>query len=201
MPIREISQGSDDTQQKIVEEYADVFNGLGMFAGEYEVQIDDSVTLVQEPPRKIPFAKMDELKAALDQMEANGVIMKETEHTDWVSNLVITEKKDGNITVCLDPRSLNKAIKRNPFPSPTLEQIQAKLHGKTVFSILDQSSEYWQIKLSEESSKLCTFNTLGEECDSFACLLDCDVLVMPYSDITTRHSETLSAQAAQRTTC
>ena len=110
MPIREILQESDDTQQKIMEEYADVFNGLGMFAGEYEVQLNDSVTPVQEPPRKIPFANMDKLKAAQDQMEANGVIMKETEHTDWVSNLVIMEKKDSNIRVCLDPRSLNKAI-------------------------------------------------------------------------------------------
>lgn len=31
--------------------------------------------------------------------------------------------------------------------------------GKSIFSILDEKDGYWQIKLDEPSSKLCTFNT------------------------------------------
>ena len=30
---------------------------------------------------------------------------------DWVNGLVVVEKPNGKLRVCLDPRSLNKAIK------------------------------------------------------------------------------------------
>ena len=154
-----VAFGNDDPAGKIMEEYSDVFSGLGEFTGEYDIQIDESVRPVQQPPRKFPYVKLDKLKDALQEMERQGVIAKVTEPTDWVSNLVITEKKDGRLRICLDPQALNKAILRDPFPCPTLEQIQTCLSGKKVFSVLDQSSAFWQIRLNERSSKLCTFNT------------------------------------------
>ena len=42
---------------------------------------------------------------------------------------------------------------------PTREEIMAQIAGAKWFSKLDASSGFWQIKLDEESSKLCTFNT------------------------------------------
>ena len=41
----------------------------------------------------------------------------------------------------------------------TIEEIVAEIPGAKVFSTLDAKSRFWQIKLSEESSKLCTFNS------------------------------------------
>ena len=40
-------------------------------------------------------------------------IVSVIEPTDWVSFLVVIEKPNGNLQVCLDPRNLNKAIKRS----------------------------------------------------------------------------------------
>ena len=45
-------------------------------------------------------------------MEKMDVITKMDEPTDWVSSLVIVVKKNGDLRICLDPRDLNKAIKR-----------------------------------------------------------------------------------------
>jgi hypothetical protein len=73
---------------------------------------------------------------------------------------VIVEKPNGQIRLCLDPRDLNKAIKRHHHPLPTVDEILAKLGGAKMFSKLDASSGYWQIKVDDESSKLLTFNTL-----------------------------------------
>ena len=72
---------------------------------------------------------------------------------------MIVEKPNGQIRLCLDPRDLNKAIKRHHHPMPIVDEILAKLGGAKMFSKLDASSGYWQIKVDDESSKLLTFNT------------------------------------------
>lgn len=92
-------------------------------------------------------------------MEKLGVIAKTEEPTDWVSSLHIIEKKNGQLRICLDPRDLNKAIKRENFKLPTREEIMSQFAGAKWFSKLDASSWFWQMKLDEVSSRLCIFNT------------------------------------------
>ena len=91
-------------------------------------------------------------------MENTGVIDKATTSTDWVNSLVIVEKENGKLRICLDPRDLNAAIKRPHYPMPTLEDALAKLTSAKYFSKLDASSGYWQLKLDDKSSYLTTFN-------------------------------------------
>ena len=38
------------------EEYQDVFKGIGLFPGEYHIKIDETVSPVVNPPRRIPQA-------------------------------------------------------------------------------------------------------------------------------------------------
>jgi hypothetical protein len=40
-----------------------------------------------------------------------GVIAKQDEPTDWVSSMVVV-RKPGKLRICLDPKDLNRAIKR-----------------------------------------------------------------------------------------
>ena len=49
--------------------------------------------------------------------------------TDWVSILVITEKKNKELRLCLDPKDLNKSIKRSHYPLPTFETNCTRLEG------------------------------------------------------------------------
>ena len=86
------------------------------------------------------------------------MIKKQEEPTDWVNSMVIVETPK-KLRICLDPRDLNKAIKREHFPMKTIEEVVQNMPGAKVFSKLDATSGYWQLKLDEESSKLCTFNT------------------------------------------
>lgn len=88
-----------------------------------------------------------------------GVISPVTEPTEWVNSLVITEKKNGTLRVCLDPCDLNKAIKWQHYSIPTPEDVCSNLAGKSIFTILNEIDGYWEIKLDEPSSKLCTFNS------------------------------------------
>lgn len=45
------------------------------------------------------------------------------------------------------------------YPMQTIEEVVAEMPGATVFSVLYATSGYWQVKLDEASSKLCTFNS------------------------------------------
>ena len=92
-------------------------------------------------------------------MEETGIIATVTEPTDWVNSLVVVENPNGKLRICLDPKDLNAAIKRPHYPMPTLEDALSKMTGAKFFSKLDARSEYWQLKLSPESSYLTTFNT------------------------------------------
>ena len=85
--------------------------------------------------------------------------MKEGRPTEWVNNLVYQKKPNGKLRICLDPKDLNKAIKRKHHITPTLEEIMPQLNGAKYFSTLDAKRGYWNVTLDEESSFLTTFNS------------------------------------------
>ena len=62
------------------------------------------------------------MKGKLDKMERQSVIKKIDQPTDWIHNLVIVKKKDKCLRLCLDPRELSVAIKREHFQLPTLDE-------------------------------------------------------------------------------
>ena len=70
-----------------------------------------------------------------------------------------SEKPNGSLRLCLDPKDLNKAIKREHYQMPTTESILLKLAGAKLFTKLDALNAYWQIPVDEESSRLLTFNS------------------------------------------
>jgi len=70
---------------------------------------------VINPPRQIPHSLKSRLQQSLEKNIWLGVLKKIDQSTDWVSNLVIVEKKDGSLGLCLDPKDLNKAIKREHY--------------------------------------------------------------------------------------
>ncbi|KAK3760285.1 hypothetical protein RRG08_037345 [Elysia crispata] len=92
-------------------------------------------------------------------MEKQGVIAKVDKPTPWVNQVVICPKKNGELRVCLDPRELNKALKREHYVMPILDDVLHKLSHSTVFTKLDLKSGYWHVTLDEESSYLTTFQT------------------------------------------
>ncbi|GFO05437.1 Pol polyprotein [Plakobranchus ocellatus] len=153
------------TKQDLQEQFPDLFEGVGSYNAQYHIHLKEEAVPVIQPPRRVPPAIMPELKKKLKEMEENGIIEVVDEPTEWVHNLVIAQKPDGSLRLCLDPKALNKNIKREIFEIPTFEQIVPQLGGKKVFITLDQKDAYWQVELDKASSRLCTFNTpFGRYC-------------------------------------
>ena len=117
----------------------------------------------------------DALKGTLDDLVQQDIIAPVQQPTPWVSSMVVVPKKDGKLRICLDPRDLNKAIRREHYPLPTIEDIATCLHGAKVFTVLDVHKGFWHVELEEDSFFLTTFNTLlgdtgGRECPSVSAL-------------------------------
>ena len=75
-------------------------------------------------------------------MEKQGIITPVTEATEWVSSLVVIDKNN-KVRICLDPRDLNRAIKRPHYPLPVIEDLMAELSEAKVFSVLDAKDGFW----------------------------------------------------------
>ena len=115
---------------QVVSQFKDVFEGEGMLMGKLHLQVDQCVPPVQLPARKPPVALKEKYQEA-----------------------------HGEIHLCLDLRSLNKALKRNHYPMPVINDLLPKLCEARVFSVVDVKHSFWHVQLDDESSKLTTLAT------------------------------------------
>ncbi|GBM17919.1 hypothetical protein AVEN_111073-1 [Araneus ventricosus] len=106
------------------------------------------------------FSLRPKLEEKFKKLENEGIIAKVDNPQGWVSNLVLIEKTDGSIRLSLDPKDLNKVIKRDYVLIPKIEELVPKLTDKKVFSVLDLKDGFFQIELDDKSSDLCTFSSL-----------------------------------------
>ena len=140
---RSIKGHSDKALKKKIEEmYPETFNGLGKLTEEHHIHIKENATPVIHFPRKMPVALQDRLKKESGTMERNGVIKRIVEATDLVNSWVLVEKPDGSLGICLEPKDLNKVIKREHYQLPTFDKIACKLTGATRFTELGANKGY-----------------------------------------------------------
>ena len=114
----------------ILTEYADVFEGLGCLADPYHIEIDPAAKPVIHPPRKVPVTLREPLRKELARVVEEKILVPVSEATDWVSSMV-TVVKPNKLRICIDPKDLNRAIKR-PHPLPTIEEVATSLSKKRV---------------------------------------------------------------------
>lgn len=88
-----------------------------------------------------------------------GVLAQVEEPTPWVSSLAVATKKSGALRICIDPKHLNAALKREAYQLPILDDMLPELAQAKVFSTVDLKAGYWHCILDEESSLLTTFST------------------------------------------
>ena len=143
---------------QVIKDANDVFEGIGKLKGyQYQIGIDDKIPTVVSRIYNVPPPMQEPLRKNLDWMVDNDVIKRQQEAIPWVSNVLC--KPNGGIRICLNPKPLNKAVRRPHHSAPTMEDILQKLHRCKYFSTLEQSSGYWNIEVHPDSVHLLTFNT------------------------------------------
>jgi hypothetical protein len=76
---------------------------------------------------------------------------------DWVSNLILINKKQGMIHVCVDYRDINQSCPKDNFPTPFVDQIIDDCIGSEIFSLMDGFSGYNQINILLADQHTTTF--------------------------------------------
>lgn len=149
---------NSESPEAIIDEFLDVFQGNGSLQPMKIVLKENAVPSIA-CNRKIPLALQEVVKKELDTMERNGIIAKVDQPTDWVSNFHLIKKSNGTYRIVLDPRPLNKFIKRPHFYIPSVDELLVKISECKFFTVLDAKTAFWQQPLEEESSLLTTFTT------------------------------------------
>ena len=117
------------TKQDILSQYSSCFEGIGCFPGDlYKFCLKPEYKPASHAPRKVPIHLESTFKEEIESLVKQEILKEVKEHTDWVNSYVIVEKNTGNhhspnhtvkkkLRICLDPRDLNKALEREPYPT------------------------------------------------------------------------------------
>ena len=148
------------TGDQIPLQYPNLFKGLGKLKGKYTIRLrEGACPFALMTPRRVAIPLLPRVKAELERMVQLGVISPVEEPTEWCAGMVVAQKANGSVRICVDLSRLNESVCRERHPLPVVEQVLAQLTGAKLFSKLDANSGFWQIPLSPESALLTTFVT------------------------------------------
>ena len=157
--IHSVNTVANQNTDTIISSFKDRFEGLGKLKDfQLKLHIDKTVKPVAQPVRKIPFKMRKQVEAKIEELEKSDVIEKVEGPTPWVSGLVVVPKANSNeVRLCIDMRQANKAVLRERFPIPNIEDVLQQMNGSSLFSRLDLKQSFHQLELDENSRYITTF--------------------------------------------
>ncbi len=142
----------------LLQEYADVFA-----VDLSDLSTTDKITHnietgnqrpIRQPPQRVPFTLRDQM---VQDILDTGTI--ETSKRSWASSIVLVEKKDRTLRLCIDYCRLNAATKIEVFPLPQIDDSLDMLSKSKYFTTLDLDSGFWQIPIERSSQEKMAFIT------------------------------------------
>ena len=110
-------------------------------------------------PRPVPYLLREKVEKEIQRLQALNIVTPVTS-SEWATPIVPILKTDGTLRLCGDYKvTVNKALQPDSYPLPRVEDLFAALTGGVVFSKLDLSHAYQQIRLHEDSKKFTTIST------------------------------------------
>jgi hypothetical protein len=138
--------------------YIDLFKEFqDVFAWSYEDLKSYDTSVIQHTiplkPNQKPFKQklrrinpvlLPLIEKEVKRMFEAGIIAP-IRFSEWVSNLVPTRKKTGEIRLCVDLRNLNQVSLKDHYPLPKMDHILQRVVGSSRISLLDGFSGFNQI--------------------------------------------------------
>ncbi|KAG1928789.1 interleukin-1 receptor accessory protein-like 1-A, partial [Pimephales promelas] len=141
-----LSDSEQREAKSLLQKYSDTFSCSEAPLGctdliEHEIPLIDN-TPVRQRYRRLPPSQYDVVKAHIQELLDQGVVKPSC--SPYSSPIVVVEKKDGSIRLCVDYRQLNAKTRKDAFPLPRIEESLDALTGASLFSTLDLASGYNQ---------------------------------------------------------
>jgi len=96
---------------------------------------------VQQALRRHPVAYLLLIDDYVDNMVENGIV-EPMPGREWMANIVLVRKKDGNLRYCVDYCGLNAVMQKRNYPLPRIDTCLESLGNNSLYSSLDMRSGY-----------------------------------------------------------
>jgi hypothetical protein len=103
---------------------------------------------------------LEEVKKEIEKMLEAGFLSPCT-YAEWISRIVLIQKKDGRWRVYMDFRDLNRATPKDEYPMPIAETLINMAAGNKIMSFMDGNTGYNQIFMAPEDIHKTAFRVLG----------------------------------------
>ena len=162
--MNQAPEDNSDKAERLKTAYQDIFGDLpkglppDRFGIEHHIRLKPESTIPpSRPPYRMSPAETDELKRQLQELVDKQFIQPSS--SPYASPVLFVKKKNGKLRMCIDYRGINKITVKNNYPLPKIDELLDRLHGAKVFSKLDLSSGYYQVKIAEEDIEKTAFCT------------------------------------------
>ena len=107
----------------------------------------------REKLRQIPYARRALVKAEIDHLLRLGVITPATPgECPYASAIVLVQKKDKSMRLCVDYRRLNAQTIKDAYSLPRIDDLLQQLSRARYFVALDLLMGYHQIEVAPDRS-------------------------------------------------
>ncbi|PNY17781.1 Ty3/gypsy retrotransposon protein [Trifolium pratense] len=124
---------------------------------DHQIPVPPNASPVNVRPYRYPHAQKLEIETQVRKLLDNGWI--KPSNSPYSSPILLLKKKDGTWRMCVDFRALNALTIKDRFPLPTVDELLDELGSARVFSKLDLTSGFHQIRLQPKDSHKTAFRT------------------------------------------
>ena len=83
------------------------------------IELDPNVRPVHTQVGRVPVAKLDRVNEELERLSNKGIIKPVTQPAEWLSNILVKEKPNRKLQICIDSsQTINRAIRRPKYTIP-----------------------------------------------------------------------------------
>ena len=164
-PIKEchgLSTEFKERFEELLQEFQDVFQpvppGLPpVRAVDHAIELEPGAKPAFGRSGQMSYLELEEVRKQLDELTKAEYIR--SSQSPWGAGILFSRKKNGKLRMCIDYRGINKATKKNRYPIPRIDDCMDQLGGAMIFSKIDLTSGYHQIRMREEDIEKTAFRT------------------------------------------
>ncbi|GBG92088.1 hypothetical protein CBR_g54343 [Chara braunii] len=164
--VRPVTEGqekngsTDPTIAKLLEEFQDLTEsptGVVPRPIQHRIEIEPSITTLKGAVYRMSPRELEELRKQLDELLEKGWIRPSS--SPFGAPILFVPKKEGELRMCIDYRSLNAITVKNVEPLPRIDDLLDRVQGCKYFSKIDLKSGYHQIEVHPDDQYKTAFRT------------------------------------------
>jgi hypothetical protein len=102
---------------------------------EFTIGLKLGIELITTTPYRMSTLELQELKMKLKELLDLGLICPSV--SPWGAPVIFIQKKDRSWRLCIDYHQLNKAMIKNQYPLPRIDDLFDQMKGVMVFFKID----------------------------------------------------------------